>query len=111
MDRKVQLVIDGHDNREQNIEIGIPQGSPVLPILFLVYITEVFGKMTESYPTITSLLFVDDLGFVASRHSVKELAKILGQITMVVLDFEKSNKVTYDVAKTEAVLFSKSYRQ
>ena len=33
-DRKVQLVIDGHDNKERDIEMGIPQGSPVSPILF-----------------------------------------------------------------------------
>ena len=37
-DRKVQLVIDGHENKEREIETGIPQGSPVSPILFLVYI-------------------------------------------------------------------------
>ena len=28
-DRTVQLVIDGHDNRERSIESGIPKGSPV----------------------------------------------------------------------------------
>ena len=37
--RKVQLVIDGHDNKEREIETGIPQGSPVSPILFLIYIS------------------------------------------------------------------------
>ena len=29
-DRKVQFVIDGHDNKERKIETGIPQGSPAL---------------------------------------------------------------------------------
>ena len=37
--RKVQLVIDGHDNKKRDIETGIPQGFPVLPILFLIYIS------------------------------------------------------------------------
>ena len=109
-DRKVQLVIDGHTNKERDIETEIPQGSPVSPILFLVYISGVFEKVSESYPAITSLSFVVDLGFLASGHSVKELAKILGQVATV-LDWGKSNAVTYDVAKTEAVLFSKSHRQ
>lgn len=76
-----------------------------------MYISRVFEKVTESCPAITSLLFVDALGFIASGHSVKELAKILGQVATVVLNSGKYNAVTYDLAKTEAVLFSKSHRQ
>ncbi len=110
-DRTVQLVIDGHDNRESRIETGIPQGSPVSPILFLIHISGVFEQVTESNPTITSLSFVDDLCFIATGFSVKELAKSLGQVAQVVLDWGKSNVVTYDIAKIEAVLFSKSHRQ
>ena len=67
--------------------------------------------MSLSYPAILALSFVDDLGFIASGYSVKELAKTLGQVATVVLDWGKSNAVTYDLAKTEAVLFSKSHRQ
>ena len=43
--------------------------------------------------------------------AVKELAKTLGQVAKVVLEWGKSNAVTYDIAKTEAVLFSKAHRQ
>lgn len=32
--RKIQLVIDGHNNKKTDIEIKIPQGLFVLPILF-----------------------------------------------------------------------------
>lgn len=57
----IQLVIDGHENKEREIETGIPQGSPVSPILFLIYISGVFDKLTEISPPVTSLSFVDDL--------------------------------------------------
>lgn len=33
-DRRLQLVIDGHCGKEVNLECGVPQGSPVSPILF-----------------------------------------------------------------------------
>ena len=72
-DRRVQLVIDGHDNKEREIETGIPQGSPVSPIFFLIYISGVFNKVSETSPLVTSLSFVDDLGFIASGSSVKEI--------------------------------------
>lgn len=32
--QKVELVIYGHNNKERDIEIGIPQDSPVLSIFF-----------------------------------------------------------------------------
>ncbi len=109
--RKVQLVIDGHDNKEKEIQTGIPQGSPVSPILFLIYISGVFDKVFETNPLVTSLSFVDDLGFIAAGSSVKEVAKTLENVVQVVLKWGKLNAVTYDVSKTEAVLFSKSHRQ
>ena len=74
-DRKFQLVIDGHENREREIETGIPQGSPVSPILFLIYISGVFEEVTKTCPLVTSLSFIDDLGFIASGSSVKEVGK------------------------------------
>lgn len=54
---------------------------------------------------------MDDLGFIASWYSVKKLAKILGQVAMVVLNWGKSNAISYDLAEKEAVLFFKSHWQ
>ena len=110
-DRKVQLVIDGHDSPERSIETGIPQGSPVSPILFLIYISGVFDEVAEVVPDIMSLLFVDDLGFVASGHSIKDIVKALEKVAQTVVGWGIANVVTYDIAKTEVVLFSRSHRQ
>lgn len=109
--RKIQLVIDGHDNSERDIETGILQGSPVSPILFLIYISGIFEEVTKNHPWASSLLFIDDLGFIASGKSVKEVAKSLEQVAKTVLDWGNSNSVSYDTSKTEAVLFSMSHRQ
>ncbi len=84
--RKVQLVIDRHDNKKRDIETGIPQGSPVSPILFLIYISGVFNKVSEKSPLVTSLSFIDDLGFIASGSSVKELVKTLEDVAKAVLE-------------------------
>ncbi len=46
-DRKIQLVIDGYDNKEREIRTGIPQRSPVSPILFLIYVIGVFDAVTK----------------------------------------------------------------
>ena len=49
-DRKVEIVIDGHINSEKDVETGIPQGSPVSPILFLIYISGIFDAVSAISP-------------------------------------------------------------
>ena len=110
-DWKVQLVIDGHDNKEREIETGIPQGSPVSPILFLIYISGVFDKISKTSPLVMFLSFVDDLGFLASENSVTEIVRSLEKVAKELIEWGKQNAATYDISKTEAVLFSKSHRQ
>ena len=76
-DQTIQLVIDGYDNRKCRIITRILQGSPVFPILFLIYFNGVFVKVTESNPAVISLSFIDNLGFIFASYSVKEMAKTL----------------------------------
>lgn len=72
--RKIQHVIDGYKNPENDVETGIPQGSPVSPVLFLIYISGVFEQVEKELPEIVSLSFLNDLGFIALGTSVKEMA-------------------------------------
>ncbi len=110
-DRKIQLVIDGYDNKEREIKTGIPQGSPILPILFFIYVNGVFDAVTEDNLMVTSLSFVDDLRFIASETSVKKIARTLETVARTVLEWGVTNAVTYNTSKTETVLLSKSHRQ
>ncbi len=71
IDRRVQLVIDGHDNEEKEIKTRIPESFPVSPILFLIYISGVFNKVLEISLLVTSLFLIDDLGF----FSLEQLSK------------------------------------
>ncbi len=60
---------------------------------------------------VTSFSFVDDLGFIAAGSSVQEVVKILEKVAKKVLGWGMLNAVTYNIAKTEAILFSKFHRQ
>lgn len=85
LNRKVQLVIDSHDNKEKEIETGIPQEFPVSPILLMIFISEVYDKVPETNPLVTSLLFVDDLRFIATGRLVKKIAKTPENVAQKVL--------------------------
>jgi hypothetical protein len=41
-DRRIRMVIDGYERAERSVQTGIPQGSPVSPILFAIYLSGVF---------------------------------------------------------------------
>lgn len=69
-DRKVQLIIDNTQCPTQPINSGVPQGSPVSPILFAIYLSGVFVEIERVVPGVRTLSFADDVGLLAPGYSV-----------------------------------------
>jgi hypothetical protein len=45
--RRVRMVVDGQEGEEMEVTTGLPQGSPVSPILFAIYIAGVHSAVEE----------------------------------------------------------------
>ena len=86
IDQKIQIIIDEYENKERKIETNILQRSLIVPILILLYINGVFDSVLKSCLSVTSFSFVDDLRFIASRFSVKDITFTLGKIANTVLE-------------------------
>ena len=69
-DRKIQLKFDGNSQEITDINIRIPQGSPVSPILFLIYIRFLFNKRINTSERILS--YLDDISLAVSSNSIEE---------------------------------------
>ncbi|ODM18007.1 hypothetical protein SI65_06795 [Aspergillus cristatus] len=104
--RWVQLQIDNTQCRAQPINSGVPQGSPVSPILFIIYLSGVFD-VVESVAGVQSLSFADDIGLLASGHSVKEVCDKLQKAAKVAIEWGHDNVVQFDAGKTEAILLTR----
>jgi len=46
-DRKVIMSMDGKEGDSMDVETGVPQGSPVSPVLFVIYLSGLFGQVEE----------------------------------------------------------------
>jgi len=70
-ERTVEMVIEGNVLQSHPVEAGVPQGSPVLPILFAIH-TAGLIKWVEERVQAKRLSFVDDLGWVATGKDVNQ---------------------------------------
>ena len=86
---------------------GLPQSSPVSPILFSIYISRVFSAIEEAVPGVQALSFADDIGLTTTEGSVEQVCKRLQQADEAAERWGHHNAVQFDMDKTEALLFSR----
>lgn len=79
-------MIDGHKNLENDVETGIFQRLLVFLILFLIYISRVFKQVEKELSEMVSLLFINDLNFIASKMSTKGIAKSLKKVNNSIIE-------------------------
>jgi hypothetical protein len=109
-DRKVSLIINGHETAMKLTNSGIPQGSPVSPILFTIYISGVFEEVEDETGAV-GISFVDDLSWIASGANVMELVETLEKCAKIATRWAEQNAVEFDIANIEAILFVKNNQQ
>ena len=59
------------------MEAGVPQGSPVSPILFAIYTSGRIKWVEEYVSEAEGLSFIDDLGWMATGSDVNHVVSIL----------------------------------
>ncbi|KAI0992726.1 hypothetical protein K3495_g15459, partial [Podosphaera aphanis] len=101
--RSVQIKMDGETGPPQQINCGLPQGSPISPILFMLYIAPLFkmGSISRRFG------YADDVAILEIRKSLQENCISLTEALKEALTWGQEEGITFDPNKTELQHFSR----
>ena len=95
------VVIKGHLSDYKTVTAGVPQGSVLGPLLFLIYINDI----AESFLSLTRL-FADDSSLYYSASSIADIEGIINHDLQLLATWAKQWLIKFNPFKTEAVLFT-----
>ena len=96
--------INGVNSKLEHINSGVPQGSILEPLLFLIYINDL--NCAIRYCSVHH--FPDDTNLLDSNNWVKRMSKQVNRYLKNLINWPNANKIFLNVSKTEAVLFKSS---
>lgn len=99
--RKQKVFIGSSMSSPKYLYAGVPQGSVLGPLLFLIYVNDI----AEHLLSITRL-FADDTSLSFSSTNIQDIEGVLNHDLAVISAWAKQWLVAFNPIKTEAVLFT-----
>ena len=104
--RTQRTVLGNAISSSRIVTIGVPQGSVLGPLLFLVYINDLTERLNHSVAS----LFADDTAIYCSATSTQELQRKLNEDLCGVKDWLNSHKLTLNTTKSKFMVIGGTQR-
>ena len=101
MNRKQYVVVDNQASRMQFIKCGVPQGSVLGPVLFLLFINDICNVSN----LLKFVLFADYTNMFCSNENVEVLQDTLNRELAKLFVWFSINKLSLNLGKTNYMLF------
>ena len=99
--RQQYVTVNGKDSNLRIMKFGVPQGSVLGPLLFLIYINDLYLCVKHS----TARHFADDTCLLIKNKSLKKIKKLINQDLKSLNAWLKANKISLNASKTEILIF------
>ena len=101
--REQYVIFDGVKSSMKTISCGVPQGSILGPLLFLIYINDLALVSDKIF----SLLFADDSNMFLNGKDPNQLMESMNIEMKKIITWLKTNKLSLNLKKTHYILFRK----
>ena len=98
--RKQKTIVNNTESEFGTISCGVPQGSVLGPLLFLLYI----NNLCDSVKTVNTYLYADDTVLVSSAIDIYTAHAHLQNDLTNVANWCKSNKLSINIKKTKSMI-------
>jgi len=99
--RKQFVSINGFNSSEQLMKYGVPQGSVLGPLLFLIYINDLHNSIKFS----TVHHFADDTNLLVVGKDITKIQKQINIDLKSLCTWLRANKISLNASKTELIIF------
>lgn len=105
---------DGHKQNYKspffNISAGVPQGSILGPILFILLTNDLINYINKILPDIQLVVFADDTNAIIGANNSKELTEKVNAALSYLYSWFTINKLKINSTKTKIMLFKTTAR-
>ena len=99
--RRQRVVVNGKTSEWCNTNAGVPQGSILGPLLFLVFINDIVDNIQSKI-----YIFADDTSIMRPITNAAEDFQILNRDLQTLFNWAQNWRVTFNAKKTEYMVFS-----
>ena len=100
-ERQQYVSVNGNTSDQLEISCGVPQGSVLGPLLFLIYIND----LPNVSKFLSFFLFADDTNIYFKSHDLTQLQKIMNRELKKVKKWLDANRLALNIDKTNFVVF------
>lgn len=96
-DRTQKCKVNDQLSNSTPVTCGVPQGSNLGPLLFLIYINDLPNCLNHSVPR----MFADDTSISYAANSAEELQQIINTDLKSLNEWLTANRLSLNITKTE----------